>query len=86
MRNNILLINNKYFGMGLNRIDIAILSHIEERERDRCKCYTTNEKLSEMFGESVEDIELAINRLEDMNLIKIDTRFKRALSLNHKYI
>ena len=87
-----LAVNKEYFKMGLKSVDILIISQIEEFERNKCTCYITNKQFSEMFGESESTIKRAIDKLEDMGIIKRNTYFiegngrankQRVLSLNN---
>lgn len=92
MENNFLAVNKNLFGRGLKSIDILIISQIEEFERYKCQCYITNEQFSKMFGESVSTIKRALDRLDDLKIIKRTTSFiegngrankQRVLSINN---
>ena len=91
MNNNFLAVSKNYFGLGLKSIDILIISQIEEYERNKCKCFLTNEQFAEMFGESVSTVKRALDKLDSLKIIKRDTSFvegfgranrQRVLSLN----
>lgn len=88
-----LAVNKSYFRMGLKSIDILIISQIEEFERNKCKCFITNEQFSEMFGESVSTIKRALDKLDDLKIIKRNNSYvegngrankQRVLSLNNR--
>ena len=92
MENNFLAVNKNLFGKGLKSIDILIISQIEEFERYKCQCYIPNEQFSKMFGESVSTIKRALDRLDDLKIIKRTTSFiegngrankQRVLSINN---
>lgn len=70
-----LAVDKSNFNQGLKSIDLMILSQIEEFQRNNCKCYMTNEQLSEAFGESQSTIKLSISKLEEMNVICKETSF-----------
>lgn len=72
---NFLAVNKAYFGLGLKSIDILIISQIEEFSRNGCKCYLTNKQFADMFGESESTIKRALDKLEELKIIKRDTTF-----------
>lgn len=76
MKGNFLAVDkNKYLGKGLKSIEILILAHIEEFQRNGEECYMTNEQFSHKFGESLATIKRAIAKLEEQNIIRRDTTF-----------
>jgi len=92
MENNFLAVNKGYLGLGLKSIDLLIVSQIDEFKRNGCECYVTNEQFSDMFGESVSTIKRALDRLEELNILKRDTTVvsgfgrankQRVLSINN---
>ncbi len=94
MENNFLAIDKKYFGSGLNSLDLLIVAHIEEFQRNGCECYITNEQFCDMFGENINAVKRSIKKLEDMKLVVRHTTFvsgngranrQRTLSINKKW-
>ncbi len=70
-----LQVDKDLLGKGLKSIDVLILAQVKEFERNKCECYLTNEQFAEMFGESVSTIKRSLDKLEDMKLIKRDTKY-----------
>lgn len=70
-----LQVDKDLLGKGLKSIDVLILAQVKEFERNKCECFLTNEQFSEMFGESVSTIKRSLDKLEDMKLIKRDTKY-----------
>lgn len=94
MENKFLAIDKRYFGTGLKSLDLLIVAHIEEFQRNNCECYITNQQFCEMFGEDVNAVKRSLKKLEDMGLIIRDTRFvkdngrsnrQRKLAVNHQW-
>ena len=88
-----LAVNKEYLGMGLKSIDILIISQVEEYERNKCECFITNEQFASMFGESVSTIKRALDKLDELKIIKRSTSYvegfgranrQRVLSLNKR--
>lgn len=91
--NKFLATNKAYLGLGLKSIEVMIVSQVEEFERNGCECYVTNAQFSEMFGESIDKVKRAINRLEELNVLRRSTKFvsgngkgnrQRTLSVNSR--
>ena len=70
-----LQVDKDLLGKGLKSIDVLILAQVKEFERNKCECFLTNEQFAEMFGESVSTIKRSLDKLEDMKLIKRDTKY-----------
>lgn len=96
MENNetFLAVKKSNMGIGLKSIEILIISQIDEYTRNGYDCYITNKQFSEMFGESERSIVRAIEKLDDMQIIKRDTKYvsgngrgnrQRVLTLNDRY-
>lgn len=94
MENTFLSINKRYFGTGLKSLDLLIVAHIEEFQRNNCDCHFTNQQFCEMFGEDVNAVKRSIKKLEDMGVITRHTTFikdngrsnrQRKLSINHQW-
>lgn len=90
--NEFLMINKAYMGLGLKSIDLLLISQIEEFQRNKRKCFLTNEQFSFMFGESVSKIKRTLDKLEDLKIVKRETTFvngngrankKRVLIINN---
>ena len=75
MSNLFLQVDKDFLGKGLKPIDILILAQVKEFERNKCECFLTNEQFSEMFGDSVRTVARSLDRLEEMKLIKRDTKY-----------
>ncbi len=75
MENKFLAIDKRYFGTGLKSLDLLIVAHIEEFQRNNCECYLTNQQFCEMFGEDVNAVKRSIKKLEDMGVVTRHTRF-----------
>ena len=56
-------------------IHIMLLAQIQEFQRNKCDCYMTDKQFAENFGESERTVGRALKKLEEMNLIKRDTKF-----------
>lgn len=70
-----LQVDKDLLGKGLKSIDVLILAQVKEFERNKCECFLTNEQFAEMFGESVSTIKRSLDKLENMKLIKRDTKY-----------
>lgn len=95
MENKFLAIDKRYFGIGLKSLDLLIVAHIEEFQRNGCECHLTNLQFCEMFGEDVNAVKRSIKKLEDMGIITRYTMFvkdngrsnrKRKLNISHQWI
>ena len=60
---------------GCKSIHILLLAQIQEFQRNRCECYMTDKQFAENFGESERTIGRALDKLEELNLIKRNTKF-----------
>lgn len=78
MENNFLIINKDYFNLNLKIVDIFIIAQIEEFEKNDYECYITNQQFAEMSGESESTIKRALDKLEEFNIIKRDTKFVKS--------
>lgn len=88
---NFLAVNKDYMNLGLKSIELLLISQIEEFERNEHKCIISNKQFANMFGESESTIKRAIDKLEELEIIKRDTSFiegngrankQRVLSIN----
>lgn len=70
-----LAVNKDYLGLGLKSVDLLLISQIEEFERSGLKCIISNKRFADMLGESESTIKRAIDKLEDLEIIKRDTSF-----------
>lgn len=75
MENKFLAIDKRYFGTGLKSLDLLIVAHIEEFQRNDCECYLTNQQFCEMFGEDINAVRRSLKKLEDMGVITRNTTF-----------
>ena len=79
MATHYLLLNKERFGKGLTILEQAILAQAEEYEKNKCPCFVTNEQFAFMFGVSLYQVKLALDRLEKVyGLIKRETSNVRA--------
>ena len=78
MDNIFLAIDKKYFGTGLKSLDLLIVAHIEEFQRNNCECCLTNQQFCEMFGEDINAVKRSIKRLEDIGLVMRQTHYERS--------
>jgi len=94
MENKFLAIDKRYFGTGLRSLDLLIVAHIEELQRNGCECHFTNQQFCEMFGEDINAVKRSIKKLEDMGVITRCTTFikdngrgnrQRRLNINHQW-
>lgn len=94
MDNKFLAIDKRYFGTGLRSLDLLIVAHIEEFQRNGCECHLTNQQFCEMFGEDINAVKRSIKKLEDMGIITRCTTFikdngrsnrQRKLNINHQW-
>ena len=60
---------------GCKSIHILLLAQIQEFQRNKCECYMTDKQFAENFGESERTIGRALDKLEELNLIKRNTKF-----------
>ena len=74
-----LILNKERLGKGLTILEQAILAQVEEYEKNKCPCFITNEQFAFMFGVSLYQVKLALDRLEKVyGLIKRETSNVRA--------
>ena len=71
---NYIKVNTEFFNTGLNPLEILLLSVIESYARDNKEFYHTNEQLSKMFNVSKTYIKSTLDRLEEKNYIKRNTK------------
>ena len=60
---------------GCKSIHILLLAQIQEFGRNKCECYMTDKQFAENFGESERTIGRALDKLEELNLIKRNTKY-----------
>ncbi len=77
MENKFLAVEKKYFGAGLRSLDLLIVAHIEEFQRNNCECHLTNQQFCEMFGEDINAVKRSIKRLEDIGLVMRQTNYSK---------
>ena len=70
-----LAVYKELFGLGLNSLDMLIISQVYEYQRNDLDCHVTNEQFSEWFGESLYKIERSIKKLSNFNIIDKQTTF-----------
>lgn len=70
-----LAVNKEYFGVKLKSIDILIVAHIDEFQRNGRQCYITNRQFADILGESESSIKRSIDKLEELNVINRHTAF-----------
>ena len=70
-----LAVYKELFGLGLNSLDMLIISQVYEYQRNSLDCHATNEQFSEWFGESLYKIERSIKKLSNLNIIDKQTTF-----------
>ena len=80
MENKFLAIDKKYFGTGLRSLDLLIVAHIEEFQRNGCECHLTNLQFCEMFGEDINAVKRSIKKLEDMGIVTRNTHYERPVN------
>ena len=78
MENKFLAIDKRYFGTGLRSLDLLIVAHIEEFQRNGCECHLSNQQFCEMFGEDINAVKRSIKRLEDIGLVTRQTHYERS--------
>lgn len=77
MENRFLAVNKRYFGTELRSLDLLIVAHIEEFQRNGCECHLTNQQFCDMFGEDINAVKRSIKRLEDIGLVTRQTHYER---------
>ena len=60
---------------GCKSIHILLLAQIQEFQRNKYECYMTDRQFAENFGESERTIGRALDKLEELNLIKRNTKY-----------
>lgn len=70
-----LAVYKELFGLGLNSLDMLIISQVYEYQKNDLDCHATNEQFSEWFGESLYKIERSVKKLSDLNIINKHTTF-----------
>lgn len=78
MENKFLALDKRYFGTGLRSLDLLIVAHIEEFQRNGCECHLTNQQFCEIFGEDINAVKRSIKRLEDIGLVMRQTYYERS--------
>lgn len=80
MENKFLAIDKRYFSTGLRSLDLLIVAHIEEFQRNGCECHLTNLQFCEMFGEDINAVKRSIKKLEDMGIVTRNTHYERPVN------
>lgn len=80
-----LKVPKSYFGIGLQSIDVLILSQIAEFNSNGLECHMTNAQFMEMLGESEHKIQRSINKLVSMGLVSRETKSGKVNGSPKKY-
>jgi DNA-binding MarR family transcriptional regulator len=72
--NGNLMVSKGLYSTGLNTTEMMIISQIEEFERNGNECFVTNQQFADWFGVSTKTIERTLDKLEENNYIKRETK------------
>lgn len=68
------MISKDFYSTGLNPTEMMLISQIEEFERNGNECFVTNQQFADWFGVSTKTIERTLDKLEENNYIKRETK------------
>ena len=74
MTNKFLMVNKDLFKLGLNPIEILLMSQIMEYDRTTGKFFESDKRLAEDFGVSQSTVSRALTALEGKGLISRSTK------------
>lgn len=80
-----LKVPKSYFGIGLQSIDVLILSQIAEFNSNGLECHMTNAQFMEMLGESEHKVQRSINKLVSIGLVSRETKSGKVNGSPKKY-
>jgi predicted ArsR family transcriptional regulator len=72
--NGKLMVSKSLYSTGLNTTEMMLISQIEEFERSGNECFVTNQQFADWFGVSTKTIERTLDKLEENNYIKRETK------------
>lgn len=86
-----LAINKEWLGIGLNPLELLIVSQVAEFNRNTGDCFISDDKLAESFGVSSATVKRAISNLDKAGIIiRITNNVRggkeRHMKVNHKRI
>lgn len=85
MSNKFLKVSKDFFGMGLNPLEMLILSQIVEFNTNTGNCFISDETLANQFGVSTKTVSRAIASLEDKGFITRETKNIKGGRERHLY-
>lgn len=72
--NGNLMVSKSLYSTGLNTTEMMLISQIREFERNGSECFVTNQQFADWFGVSTKTIERTLDKLEENNYIKRETK------------
>ena len=72
--NGNLMVSKSLYSTGLNTTEMMLISQIKEFERNGSECFVTNQQFADWFGVSTKTIERTLDKLEENNYIKRETK------------
>lgn len=69
-----LKVDKDLFGVGLNPIEILIVSQVIEFNTNTGDCFISDKQLADQFGVSDKTVSRALSHLEELGYIKRETR------------
>lgn len=72
--NGNLIVSKSLYSTGLNTTEMMLISQIKEFERNGNECFVTNQQFADWFGVSTKTIERTLDKLEENNYIKRETK------------
>lgn len=68
------MVSKSLYSTGLNTTEMMLISQIREFERNGSECFVTNQQFADWFGVSTKTIERTLDKLEENNYIKRETK------------
>lgn len=74
MTNKFLMVNKDLFKLGLNPLEILLVSQVMEFQRTTNEFYMTDAQMADTFGVSAKTISRALDKLESLEIITRTTK------------